>query len=373
MESENNTVSTTTPKGHVAEYEANKRKVKEDRRAFWQTIFEVSRKLAIIIVPVFILGVILAVSGEYWLKTLSYAAQQSELQENKEAINTFGYAIKYILAYGIKDVGLGLIVSTVAVWGVEVAGELSGLIEQKKLLTAKYKDLGDATQALRTLNNYQEIRDLVSNEISDLKSMVEESLQASVMKRYGVAEIISGTPYNEIYKEIELSKEFTLIQTWSPDMKNLLDSCESVLTNGGKVTIFLLHPESFAAKQRSIDLKVKWDNVPKKIRIDTEQVRSMYKRLIESSNFKTPDLKKRLRLFYYSGLPAFALYKTEKKGWVSFYWHGKQSDSGMNLVIDFYSENQAKKYYESHLASLQSVAQEVILDSEEDPVIQTNF
>jgi hypothetical protein len=373
MSQSNNSVSATPPKGHVAEYEAKTQKLKEDKRAFRKTISKVSMHLAKIIVPVFILGIILAVSGEYWLKTLSYAAQQSGLQENKEAVNTFGYAIKYILAYAIKDVGLGLIVSTVAVWGVEVAGELSGLVEQKQLLTEKYKDLGEATHALQTLNNNEEIRTLVSSEFSELKSMVEESLQASAMKRFGVDEIIAGTPYSKIYEEIELSKEFTLLQTWSPDMKNLLDSCESVLTSGGMVTIFLLHPASFSAKQRSIDLKEKLDNVPGKIRSDTAQVRSMYKRLIASRNVKAPDLKKRLRLFYYSTLPAFALYKTDRKAWVSFYWHGKQSDWGMNLVIDFHSDNQAKKYYEKHLASLRSVAQEVTLDSEEEPVFQASF
>lgn len=112
-----------------------------------------------------------------------------------------------------------------------------------------------------------------------LNKVVEDGLHELVMKRYGIVEITANTPYAKIYSAMTSSKEFTLVQTWSPDMKNILDHCESILGRGGTVTIFLLHPESPAAKQRSLDLQEQIEHVPEKIRSDAKQIRSMYHRL----------------------------------------------------------------------------------------------
>lgn len=196
---------------------------------------------------------------------------------------------------------------------------------------------------------------------AEVTSIVQDGLCALRMKNFGITNIVTNTPYQEIYAAMDLSKDFILVQTWSPDMKNILKHCESLLARGGRVTIFLLNPDSPAATQRSLDLQEKPDHVPAKIRSDADQIFSMYRRLIKHG-LKESSLKARLRFFYYKTLPSFAIYKTDKNAWVAFYWYGIQSDSGMNIVIDFHSDNPAKARYEDHLSFLEQTSDPQRLD-----------
>jgi hypothetical protein len=197
---------------------------------------------------------------------------------------------------------------------------------------------------------------------SELNSTVEKGLNELGIWKYGIRSILDSMPYKEIYKSIDESNEFILIQTWSPDMNDILKHTEDMLRRGGKVTIFLLHPESCAAKQRSLDLNKHPKHVSEKIHNDSYQIQSLYLYLIKNRICSETDIKKQFKLFYYVSLPAFAFYKTEKKAWVSTYWHGGYADSGMTLEIDLTSDNKAKEQYLKHVHNLESHSHQVHIE-----------
>jgi len=80
--------------------------------------------------------------------------------------------------------------------------------------------------------------------------------RADEIQALGVSLFIGVTPrtsFSELQSSIENSKNLTIVQTWTPDLKGILDAAEPMVLGGGKVSIFLLHPESAFASQRSLD------------------------------------------------------------------------------------------------------------------------
>ena len=182
------------------------------------------------------------------------------------------------------------------------------------------------------------------------------------VRRKGLLEIATGPFYSAVYSSLACSRSFTLVQTWSPDLTNLLDEASNVVERGGTVRIYLLHPESEFARQRGIDLGPGPKHVPAKIRSDTRDCRA-----------RNNELKKRgaqgvFELYYYDALPGFALYGTDDRLWIGTYWYRAQSDRRTTYVIE--RPSQIAVDYENHLDRLHQLAQIVDLDSESEPELK---
>lgn len=193
-------------------------------------------------------------------------------------------------------------------------------------------------------------------EVSDRLDFAFEDLR---LRRSGMRAIETGPFYHGVYEELRHSRTFNLVQTWSPDLTNLLNAAEDVVRRGGRVRVYLLHPESEFAKQRGIDLGPGRDHVPDKIRSDARDVRWRYRELRAAQATGT------IELYYYNALPAFSLYQVDGTAWVGQYWYGAQSDCRTTLVIDVPSKIWTD--YEEHLCRLHKRAVNVPLDTEEEP------
>ena len=206
----------------------------------------------------------------------------------------------------------------------------------------------------------------------ELNRVLERGIDEIKIRKYGVTNIEDQTAYSDIHKAIEDASEFTLLQTWSPDMKTILTHCEVMLAKGGALKVFLLHPKSCAALQRSSDLEEDLDYVPNKILSDTKQLRAMYQKLLSKNIIDARQINSKIQLYYYSSQPAFALYKTNKKAWVAFYWQKIQSDSAMNIILDCCSTNAANTHFENHIKSLEENSVNVDLSINGDTPLPNN-
>ncbi len=195
----------------------------------------------------------------------------------------------------------------------------------------------------------------------ELNGVMSKGLEEISVRNYGVSNIEDYTSYTDIHEAIATSSEFTLVQTWSPDMKTILRHAEKMILNGGTMKVFLLHPSCASAFQRSMDLEEDINYVSEKIRSDTNQVRSLYRRLAKNYDISEEILSSSIRLFYYSSLPAFALYRTDKMLWVAFYWQKLQSDSAMTLKIDCSISSNALDHYEDQITGIEENAVSVNL------------
>ncbi|MGE0408763.1 MAG: hypothetical protein AB7P23_05815 [Amphiplicatus sp.] len=200
-----------------------------------------------------------------------------------------------------------------------------------------------------------------------LTGIIDRGLQELKVRNFGVSEITPSTPYDEIYESMKKSAYFDLAQTWSPDMRNILDSAAELVRNGGRLRVFLLHPESEAAKQRSSDLWEEPDYVPNKIRSDISQMRSFRRRMQAEQGLSERDAAARIKLYLHRSLPTCAIYRTEQKAWLAFYWLGAQSDARMNIVVDGTVDNPAAAQCAAHFEMLERAAVNVRLDRQEIP------
>ncbi|BFP43213.1 hypothetical protein FGF1_40580 [Flavobacteriaceae bacterium GF1] len=204
----------------------------------------------------------------------------------------------------------------------------------------------------------------------NLNKVVENGIGELKVRNYGITEVLDNTPYTNLYTDIRNSNEFILVQTWCPYMKPILKPVEDLLYKGGKIKIFLLHPNSVVAAQRSLDLEEEYGHVPSKILADTANIRTLYKKLLSDNRFTEQELETKLNLYYSVSLPAFALYKTDKKALIAFYWHGTQSDNAMTAIVDFNNKNKAASHINDHLKVLEKNASKVNLNDSKEVQIK---
>ena len=146
---------------------------------------------------------------------------------------------------------------------------------------------------------------------------------------FGVSGVVPRFPFEELYSLLPSSKNFHLVQTWSPHMSTLLGYAEKMIENGGNIRVCLLHPKSKYAEQRSYDLNNEITYVPGQIDGDIIHFRSFYRRMKEKHQISKEEMQKRIQLKLYATLPTCGIYKVDKKVWVGFYWHGDHADNSI--------------------------------------------
>jgi hypothetical protein len=195
--------------------------------------------------------------------------------------------------------------------------------------------------------------------IGEVTDKLESAFGGFQVSAHGMRSIVVGPFYSDIYRRLRGSEQLTVLQTWSPDLTNLLREAEAVVHRGGQVRIYLLHPQSPFARQRGVDLGPGPDHVPSKIRSDARDVRAKHRRLTSSG------AKGSLELYYYNALPAFALYRVDDTAWVGSYWYQAQSDAGSTFVIDIPSPLWVE--YDRHLREVHRNSIRVRLDKDDEP------
>jgi hypothetical protein len=195
--------------------------------------------------------------------------------------------------------------------------------------------------------------------VGEVTDTLSRAVGAFDLIRAGIRSTTVGPFYTDVYQALGISQSLTIVQTWSPDLTNLLREGTSVVMRGGRIRVYLLHPGSQFARQRGIDLGPGPELVPGKIRSDTSDVRARYRRLVEKK------AKGRLELYYYDALPAFALYATDESAWVGSYWYAAQSDAGPTLRIEIPSPTW--RFFERHIEELHRRSVAVPLDQAVEP------
>lgn len=191
------------------------------------------------------------------------------------------------------------------------------------------------------------------------KRQLEDSLGEISLRTYGFETVTHAAPYEQIVDDLATSNHLTIVQTWCPQIKRVLDKSESLIRRGGTVDIFLLNPTSRMAAVRSEDLLEPPEYVTNKILTDTSTIRLQYKRL-DSCLGHQIDLSSKFRLFYYDSLPTCAIYKTDQRIALSLYWHGRQSDDCANVILR--SRGKAAFLINEQIAMLRQNATPVDLD-----------
>ena len=201
----------------------------------------------------------------------------------------------------------------------------------------------------------------VSAMSSRLNEIISNGLQELKMRDRGLADVTDSTPYEDMRQAIRKSKSFDLVQTFSPDMDNILDACRVMIRNGGSARIYLLDPECMPAKQRGADLGKSDDYASQKIYSNIEEVKSFAMSLEQIDSLNKDQIRKRIKLFTYSSLPTCAIYKSDMKIWVAFYWLRAWSDARMNLVVDPCAENLALAHIQEQIENVERISEEIDL------------
>ena len=206
---------------------------------------------------------------------------------------------------------------------------------------------------------------------SQLNDVLSEGITEMRLREFGIEDVVLGTPFDDIFSSIDVTKNLTIIQTWSPSLKGMLERAQKNLSRGGSITIYLLHPDSIYAKQRSLDLDEEPDFVKTYIKNDISIIRSLYRRVVSDGELESSKAKTRIVLKLYSSLPTCAIYKTDNRAWLALFWLQVQSALRMNFVIEGSSYNDAMHQCDSHIRNVDEVSVAVDLSTDTLPPIDS--
>lgn len=208
---------------------------------------------------------------------------------------------------------------------------------------------------------------------SKLSGVLHNNLRELRIRDFGMSDVVDRLPFNQLYSELEVCKSFDVVQTWVPNLSPFLQHAEQMFIKGGRIRVFLLHPASASAGQRSHDLnKVDQPFISNKIKTDIRDVKSFYKTMERQNIFSKSDMKERLQLKLYATLPTCSIHKIDQKAWVGFYWLGIQSDEGMTLVIsDNEKNNKALNTIKNQIEELDKKSIQVDLDTDKIPTLKS--
>ncbi len=121
--------------------------------------------------------------------------------------------------------------------------------------------------------------------------------------------------------------EMKILQTYIASLQQLSPSIFSAVKNGAKFKLLLLDPDGVMIRKRLRDI-----GLPSTTHAHKDAMERL-KILIRKNN-PSPDL---FEVRTYDRIPPFALYKSDKKICVGFFWHDQHSPTGPHIFINDFS------------------------------------
>lgn len=118
--------------------------------------------------------------------------------------------------------------------------------------------------------------------------------------------------------------EMKILQTYIASLQQLSPSIFSAVKQGAKFKLLLLDPDGLVIKKRLRDI-----GLPSNIHAHKDAMERL-KLLIQKHNPPSDLFEVRI----YDRIPPFAMYKSDKKFCVGFFWHGQHSPTGPHLFIN---------------------------------------
>lgn len=173
---------------------------------------------------------------------------------------------------------------------------------------------------LHVIDNNAELLESIEKKMAklDIDTITQELLHT----RYaGIHLVHEKLPSDEFSSRLDKAKQINILNTWIPNLNDLIDSLIKAINNGAEVKILLLYPKSPIAELRNEALQsatnpVLLDNVQGGVENNLKALKYIFQKI-------EVDKRKNLQVKMFSSLPSISIYQADELALVSAFFHGR--------------------------------------------------
>lgn len=167
-------------------------------------------------------------------------------------------------------------------------------------------------------------KDFVKIVREEAYSSIFEIIDAqSNIQSNGLRNVYNGLPYEKFLPKLKVAKEAMILQTFIPDTPSLLDEIRKMVSEGGKIRILVLDPESKMAQVRAESLGRSNAYIREGILTCLEDLNALKK--------ESPD---GVEIKVYDTIPSISVYKADDMVFIGHYILGVHAVEGPQLELE---------------------------------------